>query len=324
MTVTTNGASSPTEPSVTTTASTVDQGAETVATATPGRKPKKARPAMSVGRGFVFSAVASVAALSVWFLFYAFILTPFEEARSQTVNYGTLRESLALQTAPIGGVITPGTPIVLIDSKPLGLNGVVVVEGTASGDLMNGPGHLRNTVLPGQMGTSVIMGRASMFGGPFGKLSEAKVGDSLSVTTGQGVFTYTVESVRKAKSPLPQPLDAGKGRLTLITAIGEGKLGAWKPTGLMYVDAKLMGDAQQYPPGKPYVVTASELPLQGDPSALLPLALALPLLIGAVLFALWARSRWGTWQAWLVGVPLVLACVWAVSQAAVQLLPNLL
>ena len=163
-----------------------------------------------------------------------------------------------------------------------------------------------------------------MFGGPFGKLPEAKVGDSLSVTTGQGIFTYTVESVRKAKSPLPQPLDSGKGRLTLITAIGEGKLGAWKPTGLMYVDAKLMSDAQQYPPGKPYVVPAAELPLQGDPSALLPLALVLPLLIGSVIFALWARSRWGTWQAWLVGVPLVLACVWAVSQAAVQLLPNLL
>jgi len=323
MTITSNDAISATEPTVTAASSGDAAAAGAPSTAT-GRKPRKARPAMSVGRGFLLSAVASIAALSVWFLFYAFILTPFEEARSQTVNYGILRESLALQTAPIGGAIKPGTPIVLIDSKPLGLQGVVVVEGTASGDLMNGPGHLRNTVLPGQMGTSVIMGRASMFGGPFGKLSEAKVGDSLSVTTGQGVFTYSVESVRKAKSPLPQPLEPGKGRLTLITAIGEGKLGAWKPTGLLYVDAKLMGDAQQYPPGKPYLVPAAELPLQGDPSALLPLALALPLLIGAVIFALWSRSRWGTWQAWLVGVPLVLACVWAVSQAAVQLLPNLL
>jgi sortase A len=279
---------------------------------------------MSVGRGFLLSAIAAVAALSVWFLFYAFVLTPFEEARAQTVNYGTLRESLALQTAPIGGQIKPGTPIILLDSKPLGFSGTVVVEGTASGDLMNGPGHLRSTVLPGQMGTSVIMGRAAMFGGPFNKVPEAKVGDTLSVTTGQGVFTYTVESVRKAKSPLPQPLEAGKGRLTLITAIGEGRLGAWKPTGLIYVDAKLSGDAQQYPPGRPLLVPQAELPLQGDPSALLPLALALPLLIGAVIFGIWARTRWGVWQAWLVAVPLVLACVWAVSQAEVQLLPNLL
>ena len=64
--------------------------------------------------------------------------------------------------------------------------------------------------------------------------------------------------------------------------------------------------------------------MQGDPSALLPLALALPLLIGSVLVLPWARTRWGGWQSWVVGLPLLLATLWTVSQAAVQLLPNLL
>ena len=288
-------------------------------------KPAKAkRSQISTSSGFLFSIFATIAVLCAWFLLYLFILTPFEEARSQTIKYGNLRESLALQTAPIGGAIDPGTPVALIDAPLLGLSGVVVVEGTTSGDLMNGPGHLRNSVLPGQMGVSYLFGRASTFGGPFAKIEQAKPGDLITVTTGQGVFTFAVEGVRKVNSPLPQPLSTGKGRLTLVTATGDGSRGRWQPSDALYVDATLKGDAQQYPPGRPYVVTRSEFPLQGDPSALLPLALALPLLIGSVVFGLWARNRWGMWQAWLVALPVVLASLWAVSQAAVQLLPNLL
>jgi sortase A len=252
------------------------------------------------------------------------LLTPFSEARAQSIKYGDLRGTLALQTTPFGGEIAPDTPVALLSAPELGLQNVVVVEGTASGDLMLGPGHLRNTPLPGQIGTSVLMGRPVLFGGPFGRLPQAKPGDTISVTSGQGVFTYVVESVRREGSPLPQPLASGKGRLTLITSEGSGFLGSWHPDGLVYVDALLKGDAQQYPPGRPLVVPSAEWPLHGDPSALLPLALALPLLIVAILFLVWARNRWGTWQAWVFGVPLVLACLYAVSQAAVQLLPNLI
>ena len=292
--------------------------------AAPSKPAKAKRPPLGTYNGFLFSIFATIAVVCAWFLLYLFILTPFQEARSQTIKYGNLRESLALQTTPIGGAIDPGTPIALIDSPPLGLSGVVVVEGTTSGDLMNGPGHLRNSVLPGQMGVSYLFGRASTFAGSFSKIAQAKSGDLITVTTGQGVFTYAVEGVRKANSPLPQPLTTGKGRMTLVTATGDGGRGSWQPSDALYVDATLKGDAQQYPPGRPYLVTRSELPLQGDPSALLPLALALPLLIGSVVFGLWARNRWGLWQAWLVALPVALASLWAVSQAAVQLLPNLL
>ena len=48
----------------------------------------------------------------------------------------------------------------------------VVVEGTASGDTLAGPGHLRKTVIPGQVGTSVVMGRAVTYGAPFGDLDQ--------------------------------------------------------------------------------------------------------------------------------------------------------
>ena len=64
--------------------------------------------------------------------------------------------------------------------------------------------------------------------------------------------------------------------------------------------------------------------MQGDPSAVLALVLALPLLLVGVMVAMWLRLRWGLWQAWLTGLPLILAGLWLVSTSAVQLLPNLI
>ena len=63
------------------------------------------------------------------------------------VVYHSLREDLALQTAPLGGPVAPGTPLALLSIPSSGRVDQVVVEGTASGDLMNGPGHKRDTVL---------------------------------------------------------------------------------------------------------------------------------------------------------------------------------
>lgn len=268
--------------------------------------------------------LATVSLLSVWFVIYAVALTPFQESHQQAVLYNTMRERLASQTAPVGGTIAPGSPVALLSAPMLGLADTVVVEGTAAGDLMAGPGHRRDSVLPGQAGVSVLYGRASLFGGPLGSLANARPGDVLTVTTGQGEFTYVVEGVRRAGDFFPQPLATGGGRLTLVSAEGDGRLAALTPTGVLYVDAKLQGEAQPSPAGRPTSVPTAEKAMQGDPSALLPLALTLPLLLGALLAVVYGRTRWGGWQTWLVGMPLVLAALWAVSQTVVQLLPNLL
>jgi len=108
-----------------------------------------------------------------------------------------------------------------------------------------------------------------------------------------------------------------------VTAEGTGRLGALRPDGVVYVDATLKGDGQPSP-GHPATVPLAEQAMQGDPSAMLPLAVLLPLLIGSVMFIVWARARWGGWQTWVIGAPLVFATLWAVSQCAVQLLPNLI
>ena len=282
------------------------------------------RPPISPGRGIATWVLATICLLSLWFVIYAVLLTPFQENHQQVTLYSALRQSLAQQTAPLGGQIAPGTPVTLLTARTIGIVDNVVVEGTTSGDLMSGPGHKRDTVLPGQTGVSVIYGRAGLFGAPFGALTTAKAGDEITAITGQGTFTYVVTGVRHAGDPFPPALAQGGSRLTLVSADSHGRFGALHPEGTLYVDAVLKGQSQPYPPGKPVAVPKSEQAMQGDPNAFLPLALALPLLVGAVLFAVWARNRWGGWQTWLVGVPLVLAALWAVSQAAVQLLPNLL
>ena len=282
------------------------------------------RPPMTPGRGIATWVLATVCLLSLWFVVYAVLLTPFQESHQQVTLYSKIRETLAQQTAPLGGEIPPGTPVALLSAPSVGVVDNVVVEGTTSGDLMSGPGHKSDTVLPGQAGVSVVYGRAGLFGAPFGAISAAKAGDRITAITGQGTFTYVVTGVRHAGDPFPAALPQGGSRLTLVTADGQGRFGSLHPDGALYVDAILQGQSQPYPPGKPAAVPKSEQAMQGDPNAFLPLALALPLLIGAVVFAVWARNRWGGWQTWLVGVPLVLAALWAVSQAAVQLLPNLL
>ena len=37
-----------------------------------------------------------------------------------------------------------------------------------------------------------------------------------------------------------------------------------------------------------------------------------------------AAARWGRWQVWLLGAPIVFAALWGTTAVAVQLLPNLM
>jgi len=274
---------------------------------------------MSLGRLIVMWGLATVGLLCLWFFVFALVLSPLAQSRQQTVNYSIARETLALQTAPLGGSIAPGTPVAVLSAPALGLDDVVVSEGTASGDLMAGPGHRRDTVLPAQTGVSVVYGRARMFGGPFGLISQAAVGSQIHATTAQGEFNFRVIDVRRAGDPLPPALALGHGRLTLVTA-AEG----FSPAGVVYVDAELQGDAQPSPGVGVALVPKSERAMQGDSNGLFPLAVRLPLLLLAVVLVVWLRVSWGPWQAWLVGVPLILSCLWLVSLAVMQLLPNLL
>jgi sortase A len=266
---------------------------------------------------------ASLSALAVWLLLYAFVLSGLQEASSQHALYAALRSELAQATAPAGGDIPLGQPVALLRVPRAGVNDVVL-NGTTSGILEEGPGLVADAPLPGQPGDSVIYGRQTMFGGPFRHLPALRRGDALEVTTGQGTFTYRVDALVYPGDPLPSPLSAGQSQMILITTTGSGWLGFGAPDRFLYVFAGLVGKPVAAPSGRPTVVSASQQAMHGDTSALVPLVLWLQLLLLTVLAVVWARSRWGGWQTWLVGAPAILAAVWAVSQAAVALLPNLL
>lgn len=281
------------------------------------------RPPLPGGAVAVIRVSIGVAVLALWLVFFGLGLTGLQAARSQLVLYGQLRTTLADATVPIGGTIEPGSPIALIEADRIGLR-YVVVEGTSSGDLRAGPGHRRDTPLPGQAGTCVLYGRATLFGGPFRHVLDLRPGDPITVTTGQGTFEYRVDGIRRAGDPIPGLLPSGAGRLTLVTAEGVSWRKGWAPNHVAYVDATLQGTAQPAPAGRLTGVPHADTAMQGDPGALVPVVLWLQVLVAAGLGAAWAQARWGGAQAWLVFTPAVLAALWGATESALQLLPNLM
>ena len=269
------------------------------------------------------SALTILATLLLGFAGYVGGIGHVVHARDQQLAYAELREQLANATAPTGqlsstgSLLALGAPVALIEAPGLR---EVVLEGTTAEVLTSGPGHRRDTVLPGQPGTSVIMGRKAAFGGPFAALDDLRTGETVTVTTGQGVHRFTVVGVRRAGAPGPLPLAPGSSRLTLVTATGPTYL----PSGVVRVDADLVSAVQPVAPRIPLAMGVAEQALRGDRSALLGVVLWGQALALAACLVTWLAARWGSRQAWVVGVPLLGALSLAVAHSAALLLPNLL
>ena len=181
-------------------------------------------------------------ALLLGFVGHVTLFGALQHSQSQQIAYDNLRSTLAEAVTPVGQLdvdeklVAPGTPIALMTIPKLGLN-EVVSEGTASAETRSGVGHRRDSVMPGQAGTSVLYGRQAGYGGPFGALTSLVPGDEITIVTGQGKQTFTVFGLRRAGDALPAALGADAGRLQLVTADGP----ALAPYGVLYVDASLKG-----------------------------------------------------------------------------------
>lgn len=290
------------------------------APARPGGGPDGRRgPAPTAVWSALFLAMSTAA---IWFLLFTLVLSGIEEHGTQSRLYARFRSQLANETAPVAAPIRTGAPVALISAPAAGLDRVVVVEGSSARQLLAGPGHMANTALPGQLGTSVLQGRALAYGGPFGGISALRPGDPITVTTGQGTFTYRVDDIRRAGDRLAAPIRATQSRLILVTAAG-GWLGRLTPARALYVDALLAKGAAQPVPAPLPSVGVNSLPMHGNPSALVPLIFWLEGLALAETALLVAWRRWGRRQAWMAGLPLVAGAAWGVSEALVQFLPNL-
>lgn len=284
----------------------------------PARRPLPSSTALVVW------VVGALSALALWGLVYPVLIGALQEQDSQQQLFATLRKQLAHATAPLGPT-GYGKPVALLDVPDADIHGQVVVEGTGGQDLEKGPGHLRSTVLPGQAGTSVLLGRGLAFGGPFRHLPDLRPGDRVTVTTGQGAFTYVVERLRHPGDPLPGALAAGQSRLVLATSAGAGWRAGVAPTSVLYVDALLRkGAAPSSGDASRLAVPASERPMGVSTDALLGLVLWLQGLLLAVVGVCWLAARWGRLRSWAVGFPVLAAVAIAASGQAAQLLPNLL
>lgn len=289
-----------------------------------GRIAERSRPRAAAPEASIASRVVIiVGALALWVVLFATVFSAFLEHRSQTVLYAKFREQLAAATAPISGEITEGSPVALLSIPDAGLNHAVVVQGTGSDVLRDGPGHRPDTPLPGQPGVSVLYGKSAAFGRPFRRLSSLARGDSVTVTTGQGTYHFTVDDVRTAGDTQP-PFTVGSSRLTLVTSAGSGWRSGFAPDHVVYVDATLQGKTAPATTLSTPAVPAREAAMASDHGGLLPLVLWLELLIvGGVGFVI-AAARWGRWQAWMTGMPVIAAALWGATQSAALLVPNLL
>ncbi len=98
----------------------------------------------------------------------------------------------------VGPTITApndGDAVGLLTIAKIGLN-KVIVQGTSTDDLRQGPGHYPGTPLPGEQGNAAIAGHRTTYGAPFYNLNELSKNDLIQVQTVQGVFTYKVTTTQ--------------------------------------------------------------------------------------------------------------------------------
>ena len=67
-----------------------------------------------------------------------------------------------------------------------------VVEGVTVEDLKDGPGHIPETALPGEIGNVVLSGHRTTYGAPFNRWGELLPGDLVVLETRDEWFTYRI------------------------------------------------------------------------------------------------------------------------------------
>jgi sortase A len=293
------------------------------------RRPAPRRPRLTPRdpRWWVGVVWLLLTALLLGFVGHVALFGILQHARTQAQGFAELRTSLAKAETPLGQLgidkklVPAGTPVALLQIPKLGMK-EVVRQGTSPEVTRLGAGHSRDTPMPGQAGTSTIMGRQATYGGPFGNLAALVPGDRITVITGQGTHTYTVFGIRRPGDPLPQPIGKNAGRLQLVTSDGL----PLASTGVLYIDAALKGTPEE---SSRVAITSDGLDddervMGADAGDWLPLVFAFQWLVVAVVLTRWLVSAWGRWQTWLVAVPVLLALSATTADQAMSLLPNLI
>ncbi|MTB22539.1 MAG: sortase [Actinobacteria bacterium] len=168
-----------------------------------------------------------------------YVIEPMFQERDQGLlldRYRTSIDKAANQATGLQGVEVSttapaiGSAIGILEVGSLGVQ-TVAVEGADSATTRVGPGHVPGTAAPGQPGNSVIVGRRTMFGGPFGDLSSMQIGDEIVVTTTQGQTLYQVTDVGAAEltseaTPSSAPVVAAPTTTSTTTTVAPAEAAA--------------------------------------------------------------------------------------------------
>ena len=290
-----------------------------VATMRPGTPARPRRIPLPRGRGLTTGRALAAFGLAVaLFVGYEFVGTGVFYDRSQRTLLAGFKQDLPTgKLAAVDSSTAEGSPVALLKMPNIGIDGVVV-EGTTPEDLKDGPGHLRGSPAPGEVGNVVLVGRRTTYGGPFHDLDRMAKGDKITVITGQGTFTYEVSDIQHTGAGQADPLNGSlDNRLTLVTSDP-----AYFPDCRLSVVAKLQGKPVNVPDRPRVPVSASELGLAGDPYGL-GLALFWSLVVAAAAWATWRWARhWPVRVRHLIATPLLLALVLLVFASIDRLLPG--
>lgn len=249
---------------------------------------------------------------------YANVFTPMSEDRAQALLEKGLAPALLNGVAPVGYPIESGTPVALIEIKDINVRRVVV-EGTRAEELAKGPGHLVGSAIPGQPGTSAILGRSSRYGSVFARLDELKAGQEVTVATAQGEHTYEVvdSTVRSANDSAA--FTGERNMLLLITGVGGAS-----PDQRLVVRALLTSPV--FPAGAAATevqTTTAELGLEGSTKSPMQLALWLFLLMILLVVTILLTEKTGKRVTWLIAIPLITVALFQVWHHATLMYPSI-
>ena len=123
-------------------------------------------------------------------------------ARSRASVDGGSRRAFA-PGAPIARIMIPGARI-----------DEIVVEGVEDAALMSGPGHLSESVLPGEVGNAIISAHRDRH---FRNLGDVQIGDTVITETLEGTLRWVVAERRVRPAGTRVPLKTDAPTLTLST-----------------------------------------------------------------------------------------------------------
>jgi len=249
---------------------------------------------------------------------FAKVFTPMAEDRSQALLEKEFIPALLNGVAPVGYPIEVGTSVALLEIKDINLRRVVV-EGTRAEELTKGPGHLVGSAIPGQPGTSAILGRSSRYGSAFARLDELQAGQEVTVTTAQGVHTYEVvdSTVRSANDSAA--FTGERNMLLLITGVGGAS-----PDQRLVVRTLLTSSV--FPAGTSATdvqTTTAELGLEGSTRSPMQLTIWLFLLLILLISLIPLTEKIGKRVTWLIAAPLIAVVLFQVWHHASLMYPSI-